>query len=560
MDDKQDDKIAQLKHKSRAVFEDEGFIMGVVRRQILQGVGIDIDEMRQKPIIAVANSFTEFNPGHVHLRSVAEKVKEGVWAAGGIPFEFNVPAPCDGPANGNDGMRFILAQREIIADAVETYVRSQLFDGLVTISSCDKINPGMLMAAVRLDLPTICVPGGAGAWNIRFTAGAKASVDHKDYDELGFKAQTATLATYGACEIMGTANTGQCLMEALGMTLPRAAAVPAFHEVVLRNARQSGKRVVELIEEGLTARKIMTKQAVENAVMVDCAIGGSTNATLHIPAVANELGIELPLDTFNHFNRKIPTILGISPNGPHGIIDLFKAGGVPAVMKRIEDDLNVDCLNVNGKKLSDILLWTVVADEEIVPPRDNPRSPEGGTVALYGNLAPDGAVIKQSAVEPSMRKFTGKAMVTNDESEALDALRDGKVRDGTVLVIRYEGPKGAPGMPEMLAVTMQIDLMGLKKVALITDGRFSGATAGPCVGHVSPEAYVGGTIALIEDDDEITIDIPNRSVSVNLTDEVIEQRRKNWKPVEKPVPPGYMTRYRKAVTSAAKGAVLKSGE
>jgi len=559
MDNNKDDKAARMKHMSCGVFEDEGIFMGIVRRQILHGVGIDIEEMRQKPIIAVANSYTEFNPGHFHLKMVAEKVKEGVWAAGGIPFEFGVPAPCDGPANGNDGMRYILAQREIIADAVETYVRSQLFDGLVTISTCDKINPAMLMAAARLDLPTICVPGGAGAWNIRFTPGAKESVDHKDYDELGMKTQTATLATCGACEIMGTANTGQCLMEALGMCLPHSAAVPAYHMDLLRNARQSGKRVVELIEEKLTARKIMTEQAVENAVMVDCAIGGSTNATLHLPALANELGLELPLETFNKMNKKIPTILGISPNGPHGIIDLFKAGGVPAVMKRIEDDLNTDCLNVNGHKLGDILAFAVVGDEEIVPSRDKPRSPEGGTAVLYGNLAPDGAVVKQAAVKPSMRTFTGKALVKNSEREAMETLKKQELKEGTILVIRYEGPKGAPGMPEMLAVTMQIDLAGFEKVALITDGRFSGATAGPCVGHVSPEAYVGGPIALLEDGDEITIDIPNRAVSVNLSDEELEKRRKEWKPVEKPVPPGYMNRYRKIVGSAARGAILDGG-
>ena len=415
MSDNSDEKKSILKHKSREVFEDEGVFMGIVRRSILQGLGIDMEEMRQKPTIAVANSFTEFNPGHTHLRHLAEKVKEGIWAAGGIPFEFGVPAPCDGPANGNDGMRFILAQREIIADAVETYVRSQLFDGLVTISSCDKINPGMLMAAARLDLPTICVTGGAGSWNIRFTAGAGESVDHKDYEDLGLKMQSATLATCGACEIMGTANTGQCLVEALGMSLPRMGAMPAFHEEKSRMARESGKRIVDLIREGITARKIMTPAAVENALKVDLAIAGSTNATLHLPAIAHELGIDLPLSKFNELNKKIPTICAISPNGPYGVIDLYRAGGIPAVMKRIEDDLDPDCLNVGGKKLGDILMWTVIADEEIVPPRDKPRLEEGSTVVLYGNLAPDGAVIKQSAVVPSMRKFTGKAMITNGE-------------------------------------------------------------------------------------------------------------------------------------------------
>lgn len=551
-----EEKIKRMKHRSRVIFEDEGFIMGLVRGSILQGLGIDKDEMREKSFIAVANSYSEFNPGHAHLRAVAEKVKEGVWAAGGIPFEFSVPAPCDGPAEGNQGMRFILAQREIIADAVETYVRSQLFDGLVTVSSCDKINPAMLMAAARLDLPTICVPGGAGCWNIRFTGGYKGSIDHKDYETLDMKLQTATLATCGACEIMGTANTGQILMESLGMTLPRASAMPAFHEELLRKARQAGRRIVEMVEEGLTARKILTREAIQNAVIMDMAIGGSTNATLHLPAIANELGIELPLSTFNEYNRKIPTLLGISPNGPHGILDLYRAGGIPAVMKRLAEKLNLDCLTVTGKKLADCIAEASILDEAVIPPLTRPRLAEGSTVILYGNLAPDGAVVKQSAVVPSMRTFTGRALVTNNEAEALELLKTGRLKEGTVLVIRYEGPRGGPGMPEMLAVTMQIDLLGLKNVALITDGRFSGASSGPCVGHLSPEAYVGGPIGLLEDGDEITIDIPNRRISVKLSDEALAERRKGWKPVEKPVPPGYMSRYRKLVQSAAKGAVL----
>jgi len=556
MSDKPKDDVAVMKHKSREVFEDHGLFVGIARRSILQGLGIDPEEMRRKPIIAIANSYAEFNPGHTHLRAVAERVKEGVWAAGGIPFEFGVPAPCDGPANGNDGMRFILAQREIIADAVETYVRSQLFDGLVTLSSCDKINPAMLMAAARLDLPTICIPGGACAWNIRFCTGGEGSINTKDYESLEMKIQTATPATCGACEIMGTANTGQILMEALGMALPRTSAIPAFHEEVLRKAREAGKRIVQMIREGLTAGKILTKQAIENAVMVDMAVGGSTNATLHLPALANEIGVDLPLKRFNEINKKIPTLLGIAPNGPHGILDLYRAGGVPAVMSRISGMLDMDCLNVSGQTLGEIVANARVEDESVIPPLDKPRLPEGGTVVLYGNLAPEGAVVKQSAVDPSMMTFTGGALVMNGEQEALDALQGGKIEEGTVLVIRYEGPKGGPGMPEILAVTLQLSMSGLNRVALITDGRFSGATSGPCVGHVSPEAYVGGPIGLLEDGDRITIDIPNRSISVDLSDEVLEQRRKIWQPVQKPVPPGYMRRYRKLVSSAAKGAVL----
>lgn len=557
MSDRPGEEKENLKRRSRGVFEDEGFLMGLVRCSILQGVGIEGEEMRAKPIIAVANSYTDFNPGHAHLRQVAERVKEGVWSAGGIPFEFSVPAPCDGPANGNDGMRYVLAQREIIADAVETYVRSQLFDGLVTISSCDKINPGMLMAAARLDLPTVCVPGGASAWNIRFCSAWKGSIDHRDYEALEDKVQAATVATCGACEIMGTANTGQLLMEALGMALPGTAAVPAFHEELMRRAREAGRRVVRMVREDLTARKVLTPEAIENAVTVDLAVGGSTNATLHLPALAHELGVELPLERFNERNRQVPTLLGISPNGPHGMLDLYRAGGLPAVMKRLKDKLHLSCLSVSGRTLGEIAEAAVVRDEEVVPPLDRPRYPEGATVVLYGNLAPAGAVVKQSAVDPSMRTFTGTALIAEGEQEALRALGEGRVKEGNVLVIRYEGPRGGPGMPEILSVTLQIGMMGIRNAALITDGRFSGATSGPCVGHVSPEAYAGGPIGLLENGDEITIDIPGRSLSVRLSEAELQDRRQRWRPVERPVPPGYMRRYRKLVSCASKGAILE---
>jgi len=340
------------------------------------------------------------------------------------------------------------------------------------------------------------------------------------------------------------------------MALPRTSAIPAFHAEVLIRAREAGRRIVEMIREGFTARRVLTKEAIENAVIVDVAIGGSTNATLHLPALAHEIGADLPLERFNEVNRRVPTLIGIAPNGPHGIVDLYRAGGVPAVMKRVGDMLDLGCLNVSGQNLADIVSEARVSDERVIPPLDKPRLSEGSTVILYGNLAPEGAVIKQSAVDPSMRTFTGRAMITNGEQEALDALKQGRIQEGMVMVIRYEGPKGAPGMPEILAVTLELVMSGLQRVALITDGRFSGATSGPCVGHVSPEAYVGGPIGLLEEGDEITIDIPNRSISVNLSDKVLEGRRRSWHPLQKPVPPGYMHRYRKLVSSAAKGAVL----
>ncbi len=544
------------KPKSEPMFDNKDFPISIVRVSILKGTGADIEECKEKPIIGIVNAQEDMNPGHMHLGQLAVRVKEGVHAAGGIPFEFNVPAPCDGITEGHEAMRYVLAQRELIADTVETHVRSMSFDALVMIAGCDKIIPGMLMAAARLDLATIFLTGGPNAWGIRWMAGRGESVDHKDYDDLGLKVGTSTCSTCGACEIMGTANTFQCMAEALGLTLPGTANVPGFLSEKLLIARNTGKRIVGMCEEGLTARKLITEKSLHNAVMMDLAIGGSTNSTLHLPALAHEIGMDLPWSTFNDYNVKIPTLCAISPNGPHGIVDLWTAGGMLAVMKRLEDDLNLDALNVTGQTLKEIVADAAINDEDVIRPKSDPCHPEGGTVALYGNLAPEGAVMKQSAVIPEMRKFTGKAMIMESEHDALAAFREGTVTPGSVMVIRNEGPKGGPGMPETLAVTMVLDLSGLKDVALITDGRFSGASYGPCVGQVSPEAYLGGPIAAVRDGDEITIDIPGRSVNVNLTDDQIKERLKDHKPQERDVPRGFMRRYMKLVSSAAKGAVL----
>ncbi len=490
------------KLKSTPIFDDRDFPINIIRKSMISGTGADLEELEGKPMIAVANSHTELNPGHMHLNVLADRVKEGIHAAGGIPFEFNVPAPCDGIAEGHEGMRFILPQRELIADTVETHVRSMLFDGMVLIASCDKIIPGMIMAAARLDLPAIFLTGGPSAWRNRFT-GSSSDSSGKRQGRSG-----SIFASCGACEIMGTANTFQCMAEVLGLTIPGSANVPGFHTDKLILARQSGRRIVAMVEEDLTARKILTAGAIDNAVKMDLAIGGSTNSALHLPAIAHELGISLPLERFNEYNREIPTLLSISPNGPHGVIDLYEAGGIPAVMKMLADDLDLDALNVTGKTLREIVSEAEVFDESVIRPRDKPYLPEGGTVILFGNLAPEGAVVKQSAVEPDMLTFAGKARVMDSESDALKALREGNIKEGQVVVIRYEGPRGGPGMPETLAVTMALRSSGLNRVALITDGRFSGATSGPCIGHVSPEAYAGGPIAALRDGDEIAIDIP----------------------------------------------------
>ena len=546
-----------MKKNSSVIFDDSDFPVSFVRKSIFQGTGTDMDEAAVKPIVAVVNSRTDMNPGHMHLDTLATRVKEGVHTGGGLPFEFNVPAPCDGITLGHDGMKFVLAQRELIADTVETHIRSMRFDAMVMIASCDKIIPGMLLAAARLDIPTTFITGGPNAWKIRYKSTMKDSVSHKDYEDYDDKFATATCVTCGACEIMGTANTFQCLTEALGLSLPSSANVPAFHSDKLLYARKAGIRVCEMVKEGLTAKKILTKESVDNAVMITLAIGGSTNSTLHLPALAHELGFDLPLERFNELNKKIPTLCGISPNGPHGVVDLYVAGGIPGVMKRLKDELNTDALNVCGKTIGEIAEEAVITMDDVIPEKKNARLPEGGIVALYGNLSPNGAVIKQSAVTKDMRTFTGVARIFESETDCLTAIREKTIQEGEVIVIRYEGPKGSPGMPEMLAVTMGLDLGGYQKVALITDGRFSGATQGPCVGHISPEAVDGGPIGLLQAGDEITIDIPGRKLHAHVSEAEFQERAKSFTPIEKPVPVGFMRRYKKLVSPAYKGAVLE---
>ena len=545
------------KLKSMGIFDPKDFPINFVRTGVLKGTGADIEELGEKPLIAVVNSYSELNPGHMHLRAIAERVKEGIFTAGGIPFEFNVPAPCDGITEGNEGMRFVLPQRELIADIIETHVRSQLFDGMAMISTCDKINPGMIMAAARLDLPTIFFPGGPSSFQIRYSASMKGVIAHECYPNVEDRLLLTTVATCGACEIMGTANTFQCLSEALGIAIAGTATIPAFHSEKLLWARTAGKRIVKMVEENLTARQILNMKALENALAVNAAIGGSTNATLHLPAIAHELGLNLPLQRFNEIAAKVPTVTGIAPNGNYGIIDLYIAGGIPAVMEVIETDLHLDHKNVMGTTVKEVIDNAMVKDHKVIQSRDKPFASEGGTVVLFGNLAPDGAVVKQSAVPADMRIFDGKVRVFEAESDCLAAIREKKIQEGDILVIRNEGPKGGPGMPEMLAVTLGLALNGYKKVALLTDGRYSGASGGLSIGHISPESYVGGPIAALKNGDEVHIDIPGRKIEVSLTEGEIKQRLSDWKPIERPIPNGYMKRYVKYVSSAAEGAVLK---
>ncbi|MHA1489541.1 MAG: dihydroxy-acid dehydratase [Promethearchaeota archaeon] len=553
-----DNKI-DLKKRSNTIFEGiKTTPFNYVTLGILKGLGLEEKEIKNKPFIGVVNTWNELNPGHKHLRTLAEAVKYGIIEAGGVPFEFCTVAPCDGWANGNKGMRFILPQREVIADSIEMMVEAHRLDAIVTISSCDKINPAVLMAAVRLNIPTICVPGGPNFYEIRFMPNYKG-IEQNNYEDFNHKLKCITCATYGACEIMGTANTIQCLMEAFGMTLPNAATTPAMTRMKYVIAKNSGRQIIELLKKGITPSKIMTRESLENAIMVNVAIGGSTNSALHLPAIANEMGIDFDLEIFNEYSQKIPTIVNISPSGDFGIVDLYKAGGIPAVMNRLRDFLHLDCLTVSGKPIGKLIRRAKVLDDNIIKSLNNPVHPEGGLVVLKGNLAPEGAVVKQSAIkEQNMLKFKGPALCFNAEQDVLSALASNKIINGSIIIIRYEGPKGGPGMPELLAVTATLMLRrNLDKVALITDGRFSGATSGPCIGHVSPEAFVGGPIAILKDGDIIHIDIPNKKIDVDLTKEEIQNRLEKWEPIDKKIKSRALLKYRMLVSSAAKGAIFE---
>jgi dihydroxy-acid dehydratase len=538
-------------------------------RSLLKGTGVAEEDMK-KPLIAIANSFTEINPGHVHLRGLAEQVKLGVHAAGGVAREFNTIAVCDGIVMGHEGMKMSLPSREVIADSVEIMLESHGFDAVVCITTCDKIDPGMLMAAARVNIPAIFVLGGpmdpgCPAWGhfegkkitvqdlfeaAALTVSGKMSPEEAKYLE-------NICCGPGACSGMFTAMTMQCLTEAIGMTIPYMATAQATGMERSRLAYEAGLKVMELLNRGITPRKIMTEAAFRNAITVDMALGGSTNTVLHLKAIAEECGIDLPLDLFDEIGKRTPHLCNMAPAGPMKIVDLHAAGGIPGVMKTLEARLDTGVITATGKSLRENLKDVKVYDREAIRPLNNPVHETGGIAIMKGNLAPNYAVAKMAAIDPSMWVFTGTAKCFDDEVYALEAIHGGKVQNGDVLVIRYEGPKGGPGMREMLAATSAVVGYGLNRVAIITDGRFSGASRGPCIGHICPEAAVGGPIALVEDGDRISIDVPGRKLSLDVPDGELERRKSKWKPRAPKVTKGYLARYAKLVTSADKGAVLK---
>lgn len=535
-------------------------------RALLRAVGVKNRDLA-KPFIAVVNSYTSIVPGHFHLNEIAEAAKDGVRRGGGMPFEFNTIAICDGLAMGHEGMRYSLPSREVIADSIELMVQAHRFDGMILLTNCDKITPGMLMATARLDIPSIVVTGGpmrSGRFKGRkvgvvsmFEAVGEVKAGKMTEEELK-ELESCACPNYGACNAMFTANTMACVTEALGMSLPNCATSLAESELKLRLATESGERMVGMVEENLQPSKIMTKQAFENAIMVDMALGGSTNTVLHLPAIANELGIPLALKLFDKMSRKIPHICDLYPAGPYDLEDLDRAGGIPAVMKELCPFLHLDSSTVTGKPAAINIEGAKIANRNVIRSISDPAHKEGGIAILTGNLAPNGAVIKTAAVSPQMLTHKGPARVFNSEEAAVKAIMNKTIKMGDVVVIRNEGPKGGPGMREMLTPTSVLAGMGLSEsVALITDGRFSGGTRGPCIGHVCPEAASGGPIAVLRNGDIIEIDVPKRTLNMKLTRVAIKKRLRSWKPPKPKIKRGYLARYTSLVQSADSGGILK---
>lgn len=533
-------------------------------RSLLRADGLK-DEDFDKPFIGIADSWNEVVPGHIHLNKIVDAVKEGIREAGGVPFVFGTPAVCDGIAMGHKGMRYSLISREVISDCCEVMVEGHAMDGWVGVSNCDKVTPGMLMAAGRMNIPALMVTGGAmeaGKLNgedIDFQSVFEAigQVQVGSADESFLKTvECAACPGAGSCSGLFTANTMACLTETLGMSLTGCGTSLAVDEKKLAIAKESGKRIVELVKKGIKPRDIVNSHSFHNAICVDMAIGGSTNTALHIPAISKEFGCPVDLSEFDKISREVPHITSLRPAGQFHIRDLDNAGGVPAILKRLIDHIE-DAPTVNGKSVMEIAESATIADENVLRPLDNPYHQQGGIAILKGNIAPMGSVIKQAAVSPKMMVFSGRARCFDSEKDATEAIKSGSIVAGDVVVIRYEGPKGAPGMPEMLAPTSIIQGMGLgETVALITDGRFSGATRGGAIGHVSPEAYEKGPIAALHDGDMIDIDIPNRKLNARLSDEEIKARLAEVEIVDRPVT-GVQKKYRKLVTNGVNGAYLE---
>ncbi len=539
-------------------------------RGLLHACGLSDTDIN-KPFVGVANSFCEIVPGHVHLNKVAQVVKQAVRDAGGVAFEFNTIAVCDGIAMGHTGMKYSLASREIVADSVETMARAHCFDGLICIPNCDKIIPGMLMAAVRLNIPTIFVSGGPMAAGKTkdgktvdlisiFEGVAEFNAGKIDEDRL-IELEHTGCPGEGSCSGMFTANSMNCLCEAIGIALPGNGTILAVDPKRQELYKATGKQIMILIEKDIKPLDIINTKSLDNALVLDMAMGGSTNTVLHGLAVANEAGIEYDLERINAISAKCPNICKVSPSSKYHVEDVDAAGGISAILKEINkvpNLLNTECLTVTTNTLGENIADAGIKDPEVIRPLSNAYSKTGGLAILHGNLAPNGSVVKAAGVAPEMLTHTGPAVIFESQEEACEGILAGKVKEGDVVVIRCEGPKGGPGMQEMLSPTSYIVGAGLgESVALITDGRFSGGTRGACIGHISPEAMVGGPIGLLKDGDIIEIDIPNNKISVKLSDDELAERKKTWKPPKPRITKGYLAKYASMATSADTGAVLK---
>lgn len=538
------------------------------QRSLLKALGLTEEEI-ERPIIGIVSAQNEIIPGHMNLDKITEAVKKGVMVAGGTPIVIPAIGVCDGIAMGHEGMKYSLVTRELIADSIECMAKAHAFDALVLIPNCDKIVPGMVMASLRVNVPAVVVSGGPMlpgkhkgnpiSLTTMFEAVGSYENGTMKKDELD-ELENCACPTCGSCSGMFTANSMNCLCEVLGLALPGNGTIPAVYSERLRLAKKAGMAVMDMLKKNIRPRDIVNEKSIMNALRADMALGCSTNSVLHITAIANEAKVNMNLDIINDLSSKTPDLCKLAPASNVHIDRLYEAGGIPAVLNELSKkvDLNLDCMTVTGKTIGENIKNARVADYDVIRPIDNPHSETGGIAILRGNLAPDGAVVKRAAVLPEMLVHEGPARVFNSEEEANEAIFAKKIKAGDVVVIRYEGPKGGPGMREMLQATAAIAGMGLDdSVALITDGRFSGATRGASIGHVSPEAASGGVIGLLEDGDIISIDINNAKLEVKLSDEELAERRKNFKPLEPKVKEGYLARYAKLVSSASEGAILK---
>lgn len=536
-------------------------------RALLFATGVSRRDL-DKPFIGIASSFTDLIPGHIHMRKLERFIKAGIRRAGGVPFIFGVPGICDGIAMGHSGMRFSLASRELIADEIESVTQAHCLDGLVLLTNCDKITPGMIMGAVRINIPVIVVT--AGPMKTGLYKGKRLSLVRDTFELVGkVKSKQISLGEAcaieeracpgaGSCQGLYTANTMACLTEAMGLSLTDCATALALSKEKEKIAYESGKKIVDLVRKNIKIKDILNRKSLLNAMRIDMALGGSTNTVLHLIAIAHEAGFDLSLKMFDKISKATPNIVSLEPAGNFYMEDLDSAGGIPAVMKRLKSELN-DCKTVNGKSIYEIANKAKIFDEDVIRPFDKAYHKQGGIAVLFGNLSPKGSVVKQTAVSEKMMKFKGIAKCYDSEEEALKGILDNKIPKGTAIIIRYEGPKGGPGMREMLAPTSAIVGMGLSEsVALITDGRFSGGTKGPCIGHVSPEAASAGPIAIIQDGDNILIDIPKRKLELLISKKTFTERMKSFKSIGPKINTGYLARYAKMVSSADRGAVLES--